>query len=395
MGADRPDESIELLDTGQAGEATDAVRVQVGGPRAPLSLVAVGLVAIGAWLVLGLTGRPQPDQAIAEPSPTSESIAPSVAYLPTAEPAGDPVEELSRVRMVVTSPTGEGGRLLTVDGPGEPTVVELPELATYAFDPSGRWLAGMGTGTLAERTRVLWAGPVEGPLEPLAVGVRSFAWHQDDSGVIGWSIAGGQEVAVATLDGSAPTRYLTSPVEGRLRGLGRWGLAIETSPRLFATAFVGHDGSVDAELPGRFRGVLAGGDVVLGGGAGPPLRYSPSTGEVDEIAWMGDDDDVWSLATDPSGTSTVAIVTRNGNLARPLSAEVVRIEGERAIVEGRLSALSPLGLGSGGEIVVVRQAGAGDRSVPAVAVVGAAGGAGVALPDLLPGPEWVAALSAT
>lgn len=420
MGAEEPRPPIELIDTSGAGAAGSAAG-SVGdhlddlGPstqraearRRGLPLRWLGLVAVAAvaWLVLGGTTATEPTAPLPRPEGAEPADSPTVSIIPVPpvadqsarSPVTPGIDGVARVRAVLTSPTGQGARLvtMTLDGPGtgEVTVDELPALGSFAFDASGQWLAGLGTGSLADRHRTLWVGPVGGPLEPLAVGLRSFAWHDEQPGVIGWSVRDQPEVVVATLDRSAPAQLRSLPIEGRLRGLGEWGMAIETSFRDFATALVDHDGQLLAHLPGRYRGRLADGDLVLGGGEGPPLRYSVDDGRAVDIPWLADDDDLWALQPDPAAGETIALVTRDGNLARPLRAEVIRIDATGATIEGRLDALSPVGVSQDGRILVARQAtdDPGDRG--ALEVVGSHGEEAVALPDVFAGTEWVAALT--
>ena len=388
-----------------------------------LVMCAASVLVLGAWLVLADGSSPENGRDQAQLTPTSAPVDPPQPSQ-TGEEAGDgirsPDQPLIDVALnaVVVSPRGEGARLVSIDQDGSETVTDLPPLTRFQFDPSGNWVAGVGVGRLGERNLTLWAGPVHGPMEPIAVGVRAFAWHDDDDGRLGWTGGNRDRVTTLTLDTHDSTEELPLPTEGRLTGWGDWGYAIETSPRELATAVVGLDGELLVHVAGRYRGRLPGdgtggaGELIFSGGAAPPLRYLLDTSEVAPVPWLDDADDIWSLAVVAETDAVVAVVARGGNLKSPVDGEVVVINAAGSATVRDLDGLTPLGLSDEGGILFVDQQpgsafGPGAFTVINARAVGSPNGrsdgatpgtaesVAAPVPDVFEGPEWVVALAVT
>lgn len=173
------DQSVDLIDpVGTDDRTTTRADVRRGGLPTGwlLAVPTVGLVGSGptTW---------NDDGSLAGP-PTS--VSPSVAHPPDGEllessPGPEPAVELGDiqaeaenladlgvpVQAIIASTARSDALLADVDWSGTVTVSEVPPLAGYRFDRSGRWLAGLSHSRIGSERSVLSAGPVGGPVEPV------------------------------------------------------------------------------------------------------------------------------------------------------------------------------------------------------------------------------------
>lgn len=398
MGRSSPELEIELLESTAGSDAPDYHEVGTSPPRRLLGLLAVALLGLGLWLI---TSGPDAPPEAAPPTTAAPTDSPDEAgFLAPAGAeleAGDDTAELV-VNAVVSSPTGSGNLLVSIADNGSSEVSDLPNLARFAFDTSGQWLAGIGVGTVGERPETLWVGRVGGPMEPIAVDIASYSWHDERPGQLAWTQDDDRsEVHTLNLNGGVDTEIARNPLDtaGRLRGWGDWGYTIETWTRGRVTAVVDPEGVVLQELVGRYRGRLADGHLIFSGGASAPLRYSPATGSLMTVPWLDGEDDVSSLVITPDGRATVAFVSRGGLLSEPMTGEVVVVSAGEAVTVGHLSGFTSIALGADGAILLVEQDAGGNLAEPArftVLVDGATDWASP-VPDVFEGREWVVALA--
>ncbi|MEL7210616.1 MAG: hypothetical protein AAGK32_20680, partial [Actinomycetota bacterium] len=263
-GGDAP----ELLDVAGTAEPVETTIKRGGVDLRVVALVIAVLVA--AVLLLLPAGTSEGDRAVPGSSPEP---APGRDDDGSGTTGSDQLEELTggdlggvtgarlaglRLQVVVTSPSHGDSVVLRVDG-DELLIEEVPSLDRFAFDASGQWLAGMSTSENGPRRQVLWAGPIGGDFEPVAVGVRTFSWHDSQPAALAWSNEGQSEVTTVGLTSSEPDRVFKTPVRGRIRGWGDWGFAINYWDEGSATALLSRAGElIAADLPGRFNGNLPG-----------------------------------------------------------------------------------------------------------------------------------------
>ena len=407
LDPDVPAAPVELLGVDDPSRRTAIVSegsVTSGGLRSPLVLAGVGAVVLAvAAVVLAWPGTADPSAG--PPSTTDAVPVPSTGPPPTEPPS---VEERAAtlaglgvpLRAVITSTARSEAVLVEVDCHGEVVMGEVPPLAGYAFDRSGRWLAGMSYSRVGPRRPVLWVGPVDGELEPVEVGAQGFAWNDQEPGRLAW--VSGQSGQVLTVDLEAPAEPepLPVPVEGRLRGWGPWGYALQTSNRSITTTFLDPSLQVRlADLPGRFVGPTADGRLLLSGGAASPLAVDPIGWTTAAVPWLAPTDHVWRLAVSDDHSHQLALVGKGGIGAVPFRGEVTRVSGPpRAAVLATTDAMTDLVWTEEGDGVVwVSQSAAADddgvftlRALAGDAVDHA--DIEVPVPDVLPGREWVAAL---
>ncbi|MEM9130836.1 MAG: hypothetical protein AAF962_03970 [Actinomycetota bacterium] len=397
MGRSSPELDVELLDSTVAPAASEYQRVGTSPPRSLSALLAVAFLAVGVWLIgSGPDAPPEvpaPTTVPPQPTPDAAVLPAPVGVEPDLAPAAAPV-----LNAVVSSPTGGGTLLVTMADNGSSEVSDLPNLARFAFDTSGQWIAGISMGTLGERPETLWVGRVGTPMEPVAVDIASYSWHDERPGELAWTQDDDRsQVYTLSLNGGIDTEVERNQLEteGRLRGWGDWGYAVETWTRGRVTAVLDAEGLVLQELVGRYRGRLADGDLIFSGGSSAPLRFSPSTGSLTTVPWLKGEDDVSSLVITPDGTSTVAFISRGGLLSEPMTGEVVVVSADEAVTVGHLSGFTTIALGADGAILLVEQYAGGDTAEPAqftVLVDGATDWASP-VPDVFQGREWVVALA--
>jgi hypothetical protein len=403
-----PPEIIDITNPAEQIETT--VRRRGVDPRA---IAIVVVIAIATLLLV----RPaaNADEAGQEPGsqpiPTAEandeqpssSSPDGLGLLETGDPDLGGYSRLSGLglRAVVTSSSHGNSVLLELADDGEGvTVQDVPALRRFAFDASGQWLAGMSTTEHGSMRQVLWAGPVGGDFEPVAIGVRSFSWHDSMPATLAWSGDDQRELTTVGLTTDDPEVVFETPERGRIRGWGVWGFALNYWNDGSNTALLSQSGDlIVSDLPGRFNGTLADGRVILSGSpASHPLLVDPQTGQATTAAWLGPSDYVWSLATATDGP-TAALVSQEGVRADPFSAQVTVIDvavGEADDPLLTLDAFTNLALSTDGEwIVLARQQDlAADQPSEILALNSRTGRTHrVAVPDLFDGREWVSALS--
>lgn len=400
MGRSAPESDVELLESSDGPPAPEFHRVATSTPRTVVALLGAVVVGAVAWLIASSIDA-EPESA----APTT--VAPATT-IPDVEAGGDAEGETTTsqtivaaddvvLNAVVSSPTGGGAWLVTMGDNGRSDVVDLPDLADFSFDSSGEWIAGIAMGTRLDRPLTLWAGRVGTPMEPIAVDVASYAWHDERPGELAWTDVDRSEVVSLDLrqglDAEVTTRQLETA--GRLRGWGSWGYAIETWADGHRTAVVDPDGVVLEDLVGQFRGRLADGDLVVAGGPPSPVRYSPSTDSSSPVSWLNGGDDVSSLIVTPDGDSTVAFVVRGNEAPRPSSGEVLVVSAEEVITVGLLDGSTTIALDDDGTIALVDQdpSGQGDEPGRFTLLVDGAAAWSSPVPDVFLGREWVVALA--
>ena len=194
------------------------------------------------------------------------------------------------VSAVVTSSQGFDPRLVAVNQSGDVLVAPLPESTRFTFDQSGRWLAGVSQIEGEAGADVLWAGPVGGIFEPVAVGVDGFAWHESRAGLLGWSASSADNPELVSWRfAEGEVHHWDLPVTGQLQGWGEWGFAVATDALDPETVFLDPDARlIDDPQPGRYGGYLPGHGILLTGGRPPPDGIGGRRGVRPLVAGAGD-----------------------------------------------------------------------------------------------------------
>lgn len=412
MGRSPPTETdVEWLDGGEEPRHVSVDRVSRGRSWIPLAVAAViGLLATLAVLIGGAddsTAIPTADdEALRRRAEALDDI--SLSLSPDVDDdvnamQGQVVNELRgladlnlALRAVLTTANGTEARLISVNNTGDVLVAPLPRSSEFRFDSSGQWLAGISLTDQGER-QVLWAGRVGSEPEPIAVGIRSYAWHNSTEGLLAWSEADGAEVTTLALDddtGSLNTIDLR--LRGQLEGWGEWGFAVLTSEAVFTTAVLDPDGAVlGASLPGRFSGYLAGGELLVTGGSGEPIAFDPRSGRQRGLSWLDERDYVWTSSVSGGRAEAVVLVGKEGLEADPFRGQIALIADETAQILAETTAFTDLAWSPDHESIVFADQQTSDSgSHGRIRVIGQDGGIDtVLIPDLFRGLEWVAALS--
>ncbi len=364
---------------------------------------AIAVLVVGAVLVTGDDPGAPPTEEVrpttapslpAAPAPPAVRIDADATELPAGARADlTALAGLSvPLELVITSPTSSEAWLVSVPRPEEVRVTAFPRLSDLAFDASGRWLAGVSFTRQGEQRRVLWAGEVGGALEPVAVGIRSFAWHDAVSGLIAWTEPGDPTLVSLDLGSTGSTRHVDLPAAGILQGWGDWGFALQSSPRRFTTSIVSPDGEpVVVDHPGRFAAHLPGSGVLVSGDFGRPEVIDIDSGVVRPVEGLESGDLVWSVAP-VSGGHRVLVVPGLGGARTP--GTLVALDGTTATDIATTPAITDLAPTPDGDgVVLANQATAGDAARGSIAVYAEDGPSEALVPDLFDGREWVLALA--
>ena len=413
-------DSVELLsvEVPSVDSPAESAEVQTAVTREGLDPRLVGLIVLGVLVVAVLLFRPASgsdgplDESAFEPLPESSlnqdepdtSTTVQLGGATVGRPGASAMTHLSQVglRAVITSPSHGDSVMLSIDEAGRELIVEeVPALSQFAFDSSGQWLAGVSTTETEPQRDVLWAGPVGGDFEPLAVGVSSFVWHDSRSATLAWSDGDEGQITTVELPNGEPNRVADSLVSGQVNGWGDWGFAVLTSRPDFTTSVLGPSGEIVAEdLPGRFNGNIPGSGLVLSGSLSlGPLVVDPETGASANVPWLGSDDYVWALAVAGDRAVAAALVARTGFRAHLTSAELTAVDavagesGEPLLIA---ESFTDLVLTADGEwIILAQQQAPNSDALAEILAVNRSGDSTMrlAVPDIFDGREWVTAIT--
>ncbi|MEO1060772.1 MAG: hypothetical protein AAFZ07_05090 [Actinomycetota bacterium] len=371
---------------------------------APVGLAAIALAALAvlagrttddpladAEPVATTTTTTEAPAGGAEPSPPTVSTdtalsAAAVTDLGAVAALGVPLE------LIVTSPTSDEARLVSIGDDREISVVALPRLSDLTFDASGNWLAGVSYSRHGEQRRILWVGRVGEGLEPVAVGFRSFAWHDTSPGVVAWVDSGSRTVTSLALGAEASPRRTELPAGGLLKGWGDWGYALQSSPRTRTTTIVDEQGRlVVLDQPGRFAAHLPGRGVVISGASGGPVIVDEDRGTVRAIEGLEADEIVWSATTSALGEHLLVV---DGSQRTAGAGTLVSLARDGVDDLATTPAVTDLAVTPEGDRIVLVNQAVPDGSEPGTIAVLADGEVVEApVPDFFRGREWVTAIS--
>ncbi len=270
---DSPNERVIPVD--QPSEVADPN--EPGGKRRGRVIAgALGGLAVGLLLAAGA------QQNAAGPE-TGSSTFPEVVTLPPTVPTSTATIPPARLDILVDGYSGTLFLAGAVDQQskmwrwesrsGTPVQLDVPDLTASATFNSSRVRVAIPTFSTLESGSVLWVG-VPGNVEPLAVGVHDYLWHETDPARIAW---------VTRVDGeSAELHTTTLPfgggstvrIDGELSATVLEGDLVEFDDEGFIVqAMDGEDGfllvAVDTDgveagrLPGRYLGTLPGGELLV------------------------------------------------------------------------------------------------------------------------------------
>lgn len=401
-------------DTAQSDATVEVERS--GLRRGLLALVVVALLATTTALwrdrSAPMASHPVPVEQPAMPAmPAVPALPTAVTTVPLSVEAstqrradlsvGSPAElaELSRLgvefRAVVSSVDGEQMALLDVTRQGATSWSELPRLRSVRFDSSGRWMAGVTSSELRD-SQVLWVADIDAAvLEPVALNVRSFAWHDRQPGRLAWNTSSAPTV-LSTLDlgATAEPTELDVPASGAITAWGPWGFAMLTSGLRFRSTLLAGDGTpVAIDVPGRFVATLPEG-VLFTGSDGPTL-VNPVDGVRQPVPWIEGDGHVWGLAQVGDG-AVAALIDRSGIGASAFRADLVVVRpglSPQTVFSAR--DYSDLATIDGDALLFVEQQ-ADDHTSGGLIHLYRSDGRRLAVPvpDLFASGEWVAAITA-
>lgn len=385
--------------TGEDESVRTVSRVRTSGASRPVAIFA-GLALIGLLASLVIADRvdepAEPERSNPTEPAEDDRSSPPPASPATGASASLPaeLESLGTVFRMVIKPRAahDGSVLLTIDPEVGSSVTALPDLSRFEFDDTGEWLAGLSVTRWGDRRRVLWAGAAGGSMEPLAFEISTFAWNGDQPGLIAFTGTDRTAVSIMDLNRNEPAATFALPVQGRIRGWGNWGFAVETSPRSFTTAIVGPDGSVVIDgLPGTFRGTLQDGRIVLSGRRHMlPFAVDPSTGQITRIDGVGPSDFVWRVAGAEGSDRAVAIVSHSGLEGARFDGSIYSIDADGRLDHvGEVYAFTDVDISADGTIAILAQQADGHRSASINALIGDE----LTTVPLASAGGWVAAIS--
>lgn len=297
-------------------------------------------------------------------------------------------------RAVLTSIEGGEARLVSVGSSGDVRVAPLPTSDSFRFDVSGQWLAGVSE---TSQGNVLWAGRVGSPAEPLAAGVRGYAWHDSTPGVLAWSDTDGRALTTLALDTQARTPVrVDAEAEGGVEGWGDWGFALMRTGLEHTVAVLDADGAlVDASLSGRLGGHLPSGELLVSGGLDGAVAFDPSTGLARELTWLTAGRHIRSTAISDDPSAAIMMIDPGRSRPAAQQGEIMLVADGLVAVLARTPAPTDVAWSAEDEVVVfaeqATEAAGGDGRIRVVDGSGMVGA--VRIPDLFRGREWVAALS--
>jgi hypothetical protein len=303
----------DLDEHGHDGNADGRSAVVAMDKRRPPVGVLVALVAGLAALIAFDTVGAREDEAPPEETVPSTTIVAA----PTPASALDGFE--SEIRLVVSAAGEPAQQKRWSPESHRPSADLLPELEEPHFDRSGRYVAGLVRSS-ANPGSVLWAGPVDGELEPVATRVGSFAWHDMAAGRIAWTELDVDDAVrlfesdISELD---RLRHVSDIDAGRLRGYGPWGFALSVPGDSYRTSLLDLRGSLVDVVRGYPVGTIASGKVVFSGGVATgtygnrSLHFSDGTRMV-RLQDVDEGDAPFELRSDPEGELLVLRVNHGG-----------------------------------------------------------------------------------
>ncbi|NOX31682.1 MAG: hypothetical protein GXP35_16795 [Actinobacteria bacterium] len=173
------------------------------------------------------------------------------------------------------------------------------EFDDFAVDSSGTWLAAQ-TFDRRTRERTLWAGAIDGPLQPQAVDIDGFAWHDTVPGQLVFVAPDAGVATLFTLDMDSPSADPVSGVValGPVMAWGDWGVLSNSFDSGGRSSLATPDGkAVLLEVRGTPAGLIPGLGVVISppGARDQPMAFDLRTGEATPIEWLSDFQHVWRV----------------------------------------------------------------------------------------------------
>lgn len=295
----RQDETEVVFLLGTEVSTAEPEAVSGGTPRRGVAVVVVALVVAALWaLFSGADTEPAPSDAEPAAADGTAVIDEGEARPTLAELTGSS----STLAVSASSSAGGANRILWwAPQDPEPTHNAEADLRHARFDASGQWVAGVVVAAATGGGNVLWAGRVDGPLQPVEVGVRGFAWHDVRPGHLAWSSAtpgGGSSLVTVNLASAGPHRRArTVPSDDALRHWGDWGFVLTSRTRRPRTTILDHAAQIRvADVPGWASGWVPGLGVI-----GNTVEPAPS------VVVLGDDGEQGSVDWARPGELAVAV----------------------------------------------------------------------------------------
>jgi hypothetical protein len=247
--------------------------------RNPIPLL-VGFVALGALLISQWpTGA---DTAVTPPpSTTTPTSVPEVVS--STPPFSFP--QISLVKIPAA-----GGLAIDVPFSTPRAPRPLTHISSFELDASGTYMAALGTYSILDAPRQLFAGSVERGFEAISPSTRGFAWHDTEPGQLAFidgSLEGAASFRLLDLTLEDPEQREVGSVTGWLSHYGAWGFS-----------------TFEMRRPDRwFRIFDPDGQLILDREAGKAVGFVPTLGMVATLA------DGTHVAIDPTTGATRALPT--------------------------------------------------------------------------------------
>ena len=198
------------------------VHQAVSRRRNPIPLI-LGIIGVLALLLTQLSAEPQTTAAPElPPPPTTVPVA----------PAEEPEFSFPRIWIVKTPPTGGLAIAAPYSAAGESR--RLTYISNFELDASGTYMAALGTSEDPDAPRLLFMGPIDGWLEPIAAEARGFAWHDTEPGRLAF-VEGSEDSpgSLRLIDATADDiqEREIAAVDGWLTHYGSWGFATQAARR--------------------------------------------------------------------------------------------------------------------------------------------------------------------
>lgn len=335
---------IEWLDE-SSGSGEDHEVVNVGKTWSRTSIVVLASVALvlGSWLISAVGYRSDRELNVVPAESAvpvdAEDPAPRSEIPPSINPPGVVViatrhHQGAAVRIEMPRPS---------EGPSEIRISELQGMSDFAVDAGGRWLAATSINRQTE-SEVLWLGPIDGELDPVAAGIQGFAWHDTEPGQLGFISreADGETFQRLDLNERRPRPQEMGDFNGRLHLWGDWGSVGSSSRTGSWFDVMSPDGTKVLE---QYQGVAAGYAPGIGlivspwGSKGQPVAIDPISGQTNLIPWLGDAQYVWNLDANELGYVAALVSNLDEHRHEVLIVGPDGVERERIRAIGGSSAL--------------------------------------------------------
>lgn len=295
-------------DTGLVGEPAESEsRIESEPSRLAIGLAMVlGLVV--AWSVGGqlITNMRQ----TAQPAPIFD-LQSNLERPPQADIPDFVEAAFGMPAAIIVATRHDGGPPLrvTISG-GQMSADDLPQLAEFAVDASGQWLAAVSRNSTTD-DQILWVGPMSGRIDPVAIGTQGFAWHDTTPGLLAAVFTSSDnEPGLGTIQYGSTLVSASSigPADGWLQSWGDWGFVVSESQAGGRFDVLSPSGSLTVRnAEGTVAGYIGSMGLIVSrsDSSSPPKALDPVTGKMTEIVALQRFGQVWSANASTAGNMAI------------------------------------------------------------------------------------------